>query len=94
MQKFLTPNRLDRILADMKPLNELLTDWRDTVRLSSAEAARRCGMSSQQWWELESGRTRNPRASTLHKLTEGTGIPLERLVEASNPGHPAESVPA
>lgn len=83
MQKFLTPSRSARILADMKPLSELLSEWRETVKLTPAEAARLCSMGRQQWWELESGTTRDPRSSTLQKLTDGTGIPIERLVAAS-----------
>jgi transcriptional regulator with XRE-family HTH domain len=83
MQKFLTPSRSKRILADMKPLSDLLCEWRETLKLSPAEAARRCEMTRQQWWELESGRTTDPRSSTLYRLSEGTGIPIERLVAAS-----------
>lgn len=82
-QKFLTQSRASRILADMKPLCEMLEDWRDELKLSKAEAARRCGMGQQQWYELASGATRDPRASTLLQLAEGTGIPIERLAAAS-----------
>ena len=92
MQKFLTPTRMSRILADMKPLYLLLHEWRVALTLTPAEAARRCSMSNQQWYELESGATRDPRTSTLMKLTEGTGIPMERLAAASR--FPAEAVPA
>lgn len=67
----------------MKPLSELLSEWREMLRLTRAQAARRCDMSQVQWTELETGVTRDPRSSTLRKLAEGTGIPLERLVEAS-----------
>lgn len=80
MQKLLTHSRSARILADMKPLHELLTEWQETLKLSSAEAARMCDLDRQQWWELRSGRTTDPRARTLQKLSEGTGIPVERLV--------------
>lgn len=83
MQKFLTPSRRGRILSDMKPLSVMLQEWRDTLKLTDAEAARRCLMTRQQWFEVASGRTRDPRSSTLLKLAEGTGIPLERLAEAS-----------
>lgn len=93
MQKFLTESRRRRILADMKPLSLMLQEWRETLKLSRAEAARRCGMGQQQWFELESGATRDPRASTLRKLEEGTGIPLERLAAASC-YDPAGAVPA
>jgi transcriptional regulator with XRE-family HTH domain len=67
----------------MKPLSELLSDWRDALKLTRAEAARRCQMSQVQWTELETGVIRDPRSSTLQKLTEGTGIPIERLHAAS-----------
>jgi transcriptional regulator with XRE-family HTH domain len=83
LRNSLTLNRRDRILANMKPLAQLLFEWRDMLKLSRAEAARRCQMSQVQWTELESGATRDPRTSTLQKLTDGTGIPLERLVAAS-----------
>lgn len=79
----LTSARANRILADMKPLFSLLAEWRDTLKLTRAEAARRCQMSQVQWTELETNVTRDPRSSTLQKLTDGTGIPLERLVAAS-----------
>jgi transcriptional regulator with XRE-family HTH domain len=82
-------NRMDRILADMKPLAQMLEEWREGLKLSRAEAARRCRMSQVQWTELETGVTRDPRTSTLTKLTEGTGIPLERLAMASGYEHPA-----
>jgi transcriptional regulator with XRE-family HTH domain len=93
MQKFLTKSRAERILADMKPLCILLLEWRETLKISPAEAARRCDMGRQQWWELEGGRTTDPRSSTLSKLAEGTGIPIERLVAASSIG-PAAKEPA
>lgn len=64
----------------MKPLHEILSEWQDTLKLSNAEAARRCELGPQQWFELKSGRTTDPRARTLAKLAEGTGIPIGRLV--------------
>jgi transcriptional regulator with XRE-family HTH domain len=84
MKDFLTPARRERILADMKPLHVLLTDWLDEVKLTPAEGARRCGLSAQLFYQLKSGETSNPRASTLLKLSDGTGIPLERLALASD----------
>src|SRR3990167_2984984 len=84
MKKFLTGSRKARILADMRPLNELLREWREMPKLSPAEAGRQCEMSRQQWSELESGATTDPRSSTLRKLVRGTGIPIERLVEAAS----------
>ena len=83
--KSLMTGRRARILADMKPLSELLKEWRETLKLSRAEAARRCEIAWVQWMELETGVTRDPRASTLLKLADGTGIPLERLVESASP---------
>lgn len=82
-RKNLTEARLSRILADMKPLCELLKDWREAMHLTPSEAARRCDLSPQMWWELESGNTATPRKATMRKLIEGTGIPLERLAVAS-----------
>ena len=82
-QEFLTRSRMSRILADMKPLHELLTAWRTEVTLSPAEAARRCKISAQLWHQLESGETDNPRAGTLLRVAEGTGIPMERLAKAA-----------
>ena len=67
----------------MKPLCEMLADWRNELTLSPAEAARRCKVSPQLWGQLESGRTDDPRASTLLNLAEGTGIPMERLAKAA-----------
>lgn len=83
MQKFLTRTDMARILADMKPLCALLTEWRAMLKLTPADAARRCEMSPQLWYQLESGETANPRSRTLQRLALGTGIPLERLVAAS-----------
>lgn len=96
----LTASRMSRILADMKPLSEMLKDWRDALKLSPSDAARRCGLSPQMWWNLESGLVSTPRKDTMRKLVDGTGIPLERLAVASycpNPtsvAHPAEAVAA
>lgn len=84
LRKSLTSSRRARILADMKPLSDLLREWRETLKLTRAEAARRCDMSQVQWTELETGATRDPRTSSLCKLAEGTGIPLERLAEAAS----------
>lgn len=72
-----------RILTGMKPLNELLKEWREATGLTPSEAARRCELSPQMWWELESGNTSTPRKTTMRKLVDGTGIPMERLAVAS-----------
>ena len=74
---------MSRILTGMKPLCELLKEWREAMKLTPSEAARRCNMSPQMWWELESGNTATPRKATMKKLVEGTGIPMERLAVAS-----------
>lgn len=79
MKNNLTVATAVRILADMKPLAEMLTEWRDTLKLTSAEAARRCSMSAQHYWQLENGVGVYVRPATLRKLADGTGIPLERL---------------
>ncbi len=67
----------------MKPLHRLLLDWQEHIGLTTLQAAARCHVSRQQWHELISGGTTDPRASTLRKLAAGTGIPLERLVDAT-----------
>lgn len=81
----LTDKQRARILGDMKPLSEELRDWRTNVaRLTLAEAARRCGMSSQHYWQLENAeRGIGIRTATLLKLFAGTGIPMERLAKAA-----------
>lgn len=79
----LTQARMSRILADMKPLCELLREWREASKLTPAEAARQCQVSAQLWWQLEHGETNNPRGATMVKLCRGTGIPMERLAAAS-----------
>lgn len=84
MQKLLTDTRRNRYLDDMKPLSLLLIEWQNMLHLNDVEAASRCEMTRQQWWELKSGRTSDPRSSTLRKLTQGTGIPVERLTEAAH----------
>lgn len=83
LRNLLTPGRRRRILADVKPLNEELFDWRTALKLSRADAARRCEMSQVQWTELETGATCDPRTSTLLKLANGTGLALERLATAA-----------
>jgi transcriptional regulator with XRE-family HTH domain len=83
LRNFLTTKRGARILEDMKPLPEMLEEWRGSLKLSKAEAARRCQMSQVQWSELTTGVTRDPRTSTLIKLADGTGFPLERLAAAA-----------
>lgn len=74
-----------RIFADMRPLSEELRNWREHVaRVTLAEAARRCGMSPQHYWQLENGeRGVGIRTSTLLKLVSGTGMPMERLAQAA-----------
>lgn len=82
-RKYLTNRRATWKLGDMKPLCELMSEWRETVKVTASEAARRCDMTPQQWYDLETGRSRDPRGSTLLKLHYGTGIDLERLAEAA-----------
>jgi transcriptional regulator with XRE-family HTH domain len=67
----------------MKPLGELLRDWRELLKLNQSEAARRCGMSSQHWGLIERGERVNLSFKTYRKLAEATGIPLERLMRAA-----------
>lgn len=83
LRNFLTKTKRDRILEDMKPLPEMLEEWRELLKLSKAEAARRCQMSQVQWSELTTGVTRDPRTSTLIKLADGTGFSLESLAAAA-----------
>lgn len=76
----LTSRRAERILADMKPLSDQLREWRLATHLTLADAARRCGMSAQHYWQLENAeRGVGMRTATLLKLNVGTGIALERL---------------
>lgn len=82
----LTKDRRSRILDNMKPLHEMLREWRELSGLSQVAAAERLGMSRQQWWYLESGETADVRTSTLVRLERCTGIPLERLVRAAEMG--------
>lgn len=80
----LTVRQAGRILADMKPLSEELREWRENLHLTPAEAARRCGMSAQHYWQLENAeRGIGIRTATLVKLAEGTGKPMERLAKAA-----------
>lgn len=81
----LTDKQRQRILADMKPLSEELRHWREnTARITLAEAARRCQMSAQHYWQLENAeRGTGIRTATLLKLAGGTGIPMERLAKAA-----------
>ena len=76
--------RHEGALASVRPLSEELRVWREKdARLTLAEAARRCGMSSQHYWQLENAeRGVGIRTATLIKLADGTGHPLERLVHA------------
>lgn len=66
----------------MKPLSEILAQWRDSMGFSQSDAARQCGLSRQLWFQLESGDTTDPRMSTMFGLRDGTGIPFERLKTA------------
>lgn len=80
----LTKRQADRILNNMKPLSEELHDWREATHLTLADAARRCGMSAQHYWQLENAeRGIGIRTATLLKLADGTGIPMERLAKAA-----------
>lgn len=80
----LTEKRTARILANMKPLSEELKEWRENLHITPSEAARRCGMSAQHYWQLENGeRGTGIRTATLLKLAEGTGKPMERLAKAA-----------
>lgn len=80
----LTPKQAERILSGMKPLSEELREWREGLHLTPAEAARRCDMSAQHYWQLENAeRGIGIRTATLLKLAAGTGKPMERLARAA-----------
>jgi transcriptional regulator with XRE-family HTH domain len=80
----LTTRQEARILKGMKPLSQMLTDWRNELTLTKAQAARRCQMSFAHWSLLESGERTQLQAATMQKLAAGTGIPTERLLAAAN----------
>ena len=80
----LTKKQAARILIDMKPLSEMLQEWREGVKLTKAAAARRCGVSFQHWYYLESGQRTALEGRTFQKLAAGTGIPIERLMAAAD----------
>jgi transcriptional regulator with XRE-family HTH domain len=66
---------------------EAYGDWLNKTRiekgLSRAELAAKAGISSPQIFNLETGRTANPRPSTRKKLERGLGVDApEALVEA------------
>lgn len=79
----LTAVRMNRILAGMKPLYQMLKEWREAVGLTPAEAGRRCNLSTEHYWALENHPGRVPRIETLYKLAQGTGIAVERLATAA-----------
>jgi transcriptional regulator with XRE-family HTH domain len=64
-------------------LAELLKEWRIATRITSSQAARRCGISRQLWFQLESGETKRPLLSTLQKVSQGTAISVGVLEVAS-----------
>ena len=80
----LTKKQAARIMADMKPLGQMLRCWRDELKLSQAEASRRCGVSAQHWGLIEKGERTGLQGSTFQKLADGTGIPLQRLILAAD----------
>jgi DNA-binding XRE family transcriptional regulator len=65
------------------PLADVLKEWRIAAHITSTQAARRCGISRQLWFQLETGETKRPLMSTLEKVSQGTGIPLGILEVAS-----------
>jgi hypothetical protein len=46
------------------------------AHLASAQAARRCGISRQLWFQLETGRTKRPSLSTPERYPEAPVCPL------------------
>jgi hypothetical protein len=52
-------------------LAELLKEWR-IATASSTQASRRCGISPQLWFQLETGETKRPLMSTLERVSQGT----------------------
>jgi transcriptional regulator with XRE-family HTH domain len=67
----------------MKPLSDVLKEWRIGTDITAAAAARQCGVSRQLWFQLETGETRRPKQSTLVKVSRGTGIAVSDLEIAS-----------
>jgi transcriptional regulator with XRE-family HTH domain len=64
-------------------LGDVLKEWRTAAGITSTRAARRCGISRQLWFQLETGETKRPLLSTLEKVSQGTGIPVDALEVAS-----------
>jgi transcriptional regulator with XRE-family HTH domain len=64
-------------------LADLLKEWRIAIRITSTQAASRCGISRKLWFQLETGETKRPLLSTLEKVSRGTGIPVGVLEVAS-----------
>lgn len=73
------PNKKER----PNPLGVLLSKARAKSGLSLAQLSKNSGMSISTLWELERGRTCNPRIQTLYTLARALGIPFVKLTRAA-----------
>jgi transcriptional regulator with XRE-family HTH domain len=68
-------------LALMKLSTDKLTAARVKLGYSQADCARACGMTPQQWHNVESGQRADPRISTIARMSKVIKAPLDDLLE-------------
>ncbi|MER7844311.1 helix-turn-helix domain-containing protein [Kitasatospora sp. NPDC096077] len=82
---------------DVPDVGPLLRRWRLRAGLTQEELAERSGLSSRAIRDLERGRVRRPRLSTVRLLAEAMGLTEQersQLSEAARPVDPVADSPA
>lgn len=79
----LTKSEARRILASVETLDQMLIAWRKLAGITATEAAARCGLSVAQWSRMENGKRMVLQSETFTKLSEGTGIDVQKLYVAA-----------
>jgi transcriptional regulator with XRE-family HTH domain len=72
----------------MVAFKDRLRALRQTLGLSQAQLAERCGLSVDSIQNWEGKRASEPRLSQLAKLAQGLGVSLDTLAGLPAPKHP------
>lgn len=71
------------MISMTETFSELLKRLRTKSRLSLSQAARQVGISKPHLWDMESGRSNNPTAKTLHALSEAYNTSAATLLRSA-----------
>jgi transcriptional regulator with XRE-family HTH domain len=81
------------MLGLMMPLKDRVRELRKAAGLTQQSLAVKAGMSVAAVVQIESGKTPDPRLSTLRALAKAMGVRVEELIGNEESGHPEQAPP-